>query len=380
MATAAPVFKTGARRTYNPIFGGGDNTMAGGTPALGDSAVLAELIANLQNFYAAQPGTGGPQNAGPSIIDVLNQSLGNNLSQQGPAAEMSTPAPGTPTISPETLATLGSIFGAGGTVMGNEAASGIGGMMSTAGNMAQQNPLDALQGMASVGANLAGANPGVVGAVNTGINTLQGQIPTTPHGIAGKGLDIVLGFTPIGIINTIMQLATGKSLGDVLASQMMPVEGISIPNAIAQQASNVAAGKGTDPMDELMALTGAFGTNSALQPAMSMGTPATPTTSPTEAMTDLAVSMIGMPAPSAPTPTNPEAPMGIPGEPGFGTNNDSIAIADAIAEAMSAMAESSMNAPSDVGIGADATGDSGSVGDVGGIGDVSEGSGGASPW
>jgi hypothetical protein len=320
---------TGSRRTYNPIVGGGGSTMAGGTPALGDSAVLADLITNLQNFYAAQPSMGGPQNAGPSIIDVLNQSVGNDLSQQGPGGEMSAPAPGTPTISPAALAALGSILGAGGTVMNNEAASGIGGMMSIAGNMAQQNPLDALQGMASVGASLAGANPGVVAGANTVINMLQDPVPPTAGDLAGKALNIALSLSPIGPVNTIMGLLTGKTLGDVAKGAMTPVEN-AIPNMVP----------GVNP-----------------SAAVQMGTPAQPDTPPGIALTDLALSMLNAPTPMAEaTPTSPEAPMGTP-------SSVDTSIADAIAEAMSAMAESSMNAPSDSGSVADATGDSGSVGD-----------------
>lgn len=334
MATAAPGYMTGSRRTYNPIVGGGGGNFAGGTAALNDSEVLARLIANLRNFYSAQPGMGNQQ---PSIVDVLNQSAGADLGQQGPGGEMSAPAPGVDTLDPQTLSLLGSIFGAGGMLAQNSGAAALGNIMSTGGALAQQNPLDALQTLGSVGAGMAGANPGVIGAVNTGINILQDPVPMTSGDIAGKALNVALGFTPIGTVNSLMSALTGKSLGDVVKGAMTPVEN-AMPNMVP----------GVNP-----------------SAAVQMGTPAQPDTPPSIALTDLALSMLDMPAPMAEaTPSNPEAPMGIPGESGFGTPSSvDTSIADAIAEAMSAMAESSMNAPSDGGMAADATGDAGSVGD-----------------
>lgn len=252
MATAAPGYLQGARKTFGPP-SLAVGPVGGGTTALTDDAQLRELMATLQQFYAAQAMQGLP--AGQATENMMGTV--DNLSQQGPEVAIS---PGQGGINPETLAILGQIFGAGGQVFGDQDISALGNIMGLGGNLAQSSPGGAMIGLAGVGANLAGANPVVTSGIANVLGMMMDPVPPTAGDIAGKAANMAIGLTPLGPINTIMNLLTGKTVGTLVKGAMTPVETINPTDAIVQQANQQAEAQGKDPMDVLMTLTNAFGT------------------------------------------------------------------------------------------------------------------------
>lgn len=297
MATAAPGYLQGARRTFGPP-SLAVGPVGGGTAALTDDAQLRQLMALLQQFYTAQAMQGLP--AGQAPEDMMGTA--DDLSQQGPGMDIS---PGQGGISPETLSILGQIFGAGGQVVGSEDLSALGSIMGLGGNLAQSSPEGAMIGLAQTGANLAGANPVVTSGIANVLGMILDPVPPTAGDIAGKAANMAIGLTPIGPINTIMNLLTGKTIGTIVKGAMTPVNTVDTTEAIVQQANQQAEVQGKDPMDVLMELTNAFGT--APPPPVTPAAPSDISTPPPSQLAELAISMIDMPAP----PTELGAPAGL---------------------------------------------------------------------
>lgn len=325
MATAAPGYLQGARRTFGPP-SLAVGPIGGGTAALTDDAQLRQLMALLQQFYTAQAMQGLP--AGQAPEDMMGTV--DDLSQQGPGMDIS---PGQGGISPETLAILGQIFGAGGQIFGSTDLSALGNIMGLGGNLAQSSPEGAMIGLAQTGANLAGANPVVTSGIANVLGMMLDPVPPTAGDIAGKAANMAIGLTPIGPINTIMNLLTGKTIGTLVKGAMTPVTDVNVTEAIVQQANQQAEAQGKDPMDVLMTLTNAFGT--APPPPVTPAAPSDISTPPPSQLAELAISMIGMPA--------PPAELGAPS--GLSTSPD--AQMTALAESLSGMpAPSTPSAPS----------------------------------
>ena len=259
MATAAPGYLQGARRTFGPP-SLAVGPVGGGTAALTDDAQLRQLMALLQQFYVAQAMQGLP--AGQAAEDMMGTA--DDLSQQGPGMDIS---PGQGGINPGTLAILGQVFGAGGQVVSSEDLSALGSIMGLGGNLAQSSPQGAMIGLAGVGANLAGANPVVTTGLQAVANSLLGGPPLTGKDLVGMGVNALVNKSILAPINAIMGLATGKNIGTIVKGMLTPVETINPTDAIVQQANQQAEAQGKDPMDVLMTLTNAFGT--APPPAVS---------------------------------------------------------------------------------------------------------------
>ena len=297
MATAAPGYMQGARRTFGPP-SLVTAPIGAGTAALTDDAQLRQLMALLQQFYVAQAMQGLP--AGQAPEDMIGGA--NDLIQQGPGMDIS---PGQGGINPETLSLLGTIFGAGGQIAGNEGLGALGSIMGLGGNLAQTTPEGALVNLGGVAANLAGANPAVTGGVTSVLGMMMDPVPPTTGDIAGKAANLAISLSPLGPINTIMNLLTGKTVGTMVKGAMTPVADVDTTEAIVQQANQQAAAQGKDPMDVLMSLTNAFGT--APPPPVTPAAPSDITTPPPSQMAELAISLIGMPPPAV----EPGAPSGL---------------------------------------------------------------------
>lgn len=288
MATAAPGYLQGARRTFGPP-SLAVGPVGGGTAALTDDAQLRQLMALLQQFYAAQAMQGLPAGQAQEQ-EIINDNVAPG--QEGPAVGIN---PGQGAINPETLAILGQIFGAGGQIFGNPNLSELGGFMGLGGNLAQSSPQGALVQLAQTGANLAGANPTVTSGIANILGMILDPVPPTPGDMAGKAVNLAIGLTPLGPFNTIMNLLTGKTIGTVVKGAMTPVNEVNVTEAIVQQANQQAQAQGKDPMDVLMTLTGAFGT--AAPPPPTPAAPSDISTPPPSQLAELAISMIGMPEP-----------------------------------------------------------------------------------
>jgi hypothetical protein len=306
MVTAAPGYLQGARRTFGPP-SLAVGPIGGGTAALTDDAQLRQLMALLQQFYAAQAIQESPAGQAQEQ-EIINDNVAPG--QEGPAVGIN---PGQGAINPETLAILGQIFGAGGQIFGNPNLSELGGFMGLGGNLAQSSPEGAMIGLAGVGANLAGANPVVTTALQAVANSLLGGPPLTGKDLVGMGVNALVNKSILAPINAIMGLATGKNIGTIVKGMLTPVETINPTDAIVQQANQQAEAQNKDPMDVLMTLTNAFGT--APPPPVTPAAPSDISTPPPSQLAELAISMIGMPAPPAElgTPsglsTSPDAQM-----------------------------------------------------------------------
>jgi hypothetical protein len=302
------------RAYYIPNLMGGNAGPAAGTPALGESGVLRDLIASLLANFNPSIGTqripmsmGG---GGDSISDMMPGAAGAGGSE----------TPVNPLEALGTLGTMANVAGAAGTIgslLGIPDAGTLGravGTITNAGQAyygdaareqlerqinAQNEASGSLAGNADLGRY--GYNPSLAAAsqVASGMGTLAGvpiignalgqglmmaadPVPSTPGDLVRAGVDTIVP----GLINTVVKGLTGYTIGENIKGGMTPVnESIArTPEEVARldaaRAQNILDGMSLDgapvetvvptPVDQSMQSTTALGPDIAMeQEAMS---------------------------------------------------------------------------------------------------------------
>lgn len=248
------------RAYYIPSLMGGNAAPAAGTPALGESGALRDLIASLlANF---NPALGGQVIRGVDNIPTDSGSGSDFAQGAAGIAATAKDMPGVSNVNPiEALEQLGTLAsgaqtaGAIGMLTGSPMATGIAsiiGDMAGAGSTyysdaardltTQQLNADleaaGLEGNVDLGrygydpslaagsqiapmiTGLAGANPVVGGLVREGMMMAADPVPSTPGDLVRAGVDAVV---PTGI-NAIISGLTGSTIGTNIKGAMTPVQ------------------------------------------------------------------------------------------------------------------------------------------------------------
>lgn len=303
------------RAYYIPSLMGGNAAPAAGTPALGESGVLRDLIASLLANFNPSIGTqripvsmnvgadSGIPTAGAGTVSKDGEAPINPLEALGTLGTMANVAGTAGTIGsllgiPDagTLGrAVGTITNAGQAYYGdaareqlerqinaqNEASGSLAGNADL-GRYGYDPSLAAASQVASGMGTLAGV-PIIGNALGQGLMMAADPVPSTPGDLVRAGVDTIVP----GLINTVVKGLTGYTIGENIKGAMTPVdESIArTPEEVARleaaQTQNILAGMSQDgapvetvvptPVDMEMQSTTALGPDIVMEPEAMAG-------------------------------------------------------------------------------------------------------------